>query len=70
LDPDAVVVLLGKDGPDPGQVVDAWSAVKPLNAVRRGKVRALKAPEAFSNGPRILGLVKRLRSTLESLAES
>lgn len=70
LDPDAVVVLLGADGPDPAKVIAAWQAVKPLRAVRDGNVRAIKAPEAFSNGPRILDLVGRLRATLDGLAES
>jgi iron complex transport system substrate-binding protein len=70
LDPEAIVVLIAEDGPRPKDVVAAWDAVEPLRAVKQKKVRVLKAPEAFSNGPRILGLVERLRSTLESLAKS
>ena len=70
VDPDAVVVLLNDKGPEPEKVIAAWQAVQPLRAVKEGKVRAIKAPEAFSNGPRILGLVDRLRATIEGLAGS
>jgi ABC-type hemin transport system substrate-binding protein len=67
LDPDVVVVLTDERAA-PQEVLASWRKVKPLRAVKDDRIAVLRAPEAFSNGPRILRLVERLRSTLQGLA--
>ncbi len=67
LDPDAVIVLLNDSSVSERAVEREWGKLSVLRAVQQGKVAVLQAPEAFSNGPRILQLVDRLKKSLRSL---
>lgn len=67
LDPDMVIVLLNERARQTERVERQWRQIEPLTAVQRGRVRVVFAPEAFSNGPRILKLVDRLKSELEAM---
>lgn len=67
LDPEAVIVLLNEGGASESVVSERWHAITPLTAVKRRRIAVLRAPEAFSNGPRILRLADRLEARLEAL---
>lgn len=66
LDPDAIVVLRrpSASGAPARSGFERFSTLKAVNA---GHVSVLLAPEAFANGPRILGLVDRLHAELVRL---
>ena len=66
LDPDAVIVLLNNEATSAARVEAQWRRLSSLTAVKRGRVAALVAPEAFANGPRILELVDRLSARLKA----
>jgi len=66
LDPDAVIVLLNDEAAPARRIEEQWQRLTSLTAVKRGRVAALVAPEAFANGPRILALVDRLSARLKS----
>lgn len=66
LDPDAVVVLLNDEAAPVRRIEEQWQRLTSLTAVKRGRVAALVAPEAFANGPRILALVDRLSARLKA----
>ncbi len=67
LDPDMIFVLLrpGEEQRAAAYVAD-WQRLSGLRAVKHRRVRAIAAPEAFANGPRILALVERLRREIQS----
>lgn len=67
LDPDMVIVLLNDSDQQTERVARQWQQIEPLTAVRRGKLRVVVAPEAFSNGPRILKLADRLQAAIDSM---
>jgi len=69
LDPDAILVLAKpRQGIMPSrQSVTSLSRFTTLRAVRASKIELLEAPEAFANGPRILGLVDKLHASLRRL---
>jgi iron complex transport system substrate-binding protein len=66
LDPDAVVVLTLREGP-PNDVLVPFRKLTALRAVRNDRLAAVKAPEAYVNGPRVLALVDRLIPVVERL---
>lgn len=66
LDPDAVIVLLNDDAAPVRRIEEQWQRLTSLTAVKKGRVAALVAPEAFANGPRILALVDRLSGRLKA----
>ncbi|HEU5077428.1 MAG TPA: helical backbone metal receptor [Polyangiaceae bacterium] len=66
LDPDAVIVLLNSEAAPVQRIEEQWRRLTSLTAVKRGRVAALVAPEAFANGPRILDLVDRLSARLKA----
>ncbi len=67
LDPEMIFVLLrpGEEQRSAAYVAD-WSRLSGLQAVKKHRVRAIAAAEAFANGPRILALVDRLRQEIKS----
>ena len=71
LDPDAIVILLRPD-PEHGER-DATAARQrfdrfpTLQAVRERRIGSIEDPAAFSHGPGILALVRRIRAELERL---
>jgi len=67
LDADMVIVLLNDSDQQTERVARQWQQIEPLTAVRRGKLRVVVAPEAFSNGPRILKLADRLQAAIDSM---
>lgn len=69
LDPDAILMLAApKNRRTPKTHDIGWlTGMAPLKAVRENKVRILEAPEAFSNGPRILDLVEKIRTSLSQM---
>lgn len=67
LDPDAILVLLAPKAPGRPLAKDSLGSLSrfvTLRAVRERKLEALEAAEAFSNGPRILLLVDKIRASL------
>ncbi len=70
LNPDAVVVILPRDGVDPqerARHLTAWSALSDLAAVRRGAVRVVDCEACLSVGPRIIHVVDIFEAALRSL---
>jgi iron complex transport system substrate-binding protein len=67
LDPDAILVLAvpGKAQQDQ---LDGFRKLTPLRAVTANRLAVIEAPEAYVHGPRILGLVDRLRAALARIA--
>jgi ABC-type Fe3+-hydroxamate transport system substrate-binding protein len=59
IDPDLIVVLTPRKV-RADDVIRTFSVLPALRAVRAQRVAVLEAPEAFANGPRILGMVDRL----------
>jgi len=66
LDPPSVIVLAA-DTIAQDELLKPWYALTSLSAVRTGQVGAVRAPDVFSTGPGILGLVARLRDELHRL---
>jgi ABC-type Fe3+-hydroxamate transport system substrate-binding protein len=66
LDPDAIVVLTRPGQKKPG-AGSGFARLPTLQAVKNGRVSLLETPEAFANGPRILGLADRLGQELVRL---
>jgi ABC-type Fe3+-hydroxamate transport system substrate-binding protein len=67
IDPEVVVILPPPSLP-PGQrgrLAADWQQLTPLSAVRNGAILVLDAPDALTNGPRILELTDRLARLLE-----
>lgn len=68
LDPDAIFVLLAPDkATHEARFVEDFARFSSLRAVKDQRVRAIVAPEAFANGPRILQLVERLERELREV---
>ena len=68
LDPDVILILVAPhEQRSPAAFVEDFRRFSSLGAVRSGRVRAVAAPEAFANGPRILTLVDRLHTELKAL---
>jgi iron complex transport system substrate-binding protein len=67
LDPDAILVLAvpGKAQQDQ---LDGFRKLTPLRAVTANRLAVIEAPEAYVHGPRILGLVDRLRAARARIA--
>ena len=70
LDPDVILVLLSDTGPSAKVVLQNWRKLEPLTAVKRGRLAAIVAPEAFMNGPSILRLSERIEAELKALSKS
>lgn len=67
LDPEVVLVLTARklsEG-ERQQLVKDWQGLPMLKAVKAGKVRVLDGEEYYVNGPRILGLIDKLKAALE-----
>ena len=70
LNPEAVLVVLPRDGVDPeerARYLVAWSALTDLAAVRRGAVRVIDCEACLSVGPRIVRVVDLFEAALRSL---
>lgn len=70
LDPDAIVVLAmprDDDEPPAEREIAELRKLSVLQAVKKGRLSALAAPEAFANDPRILTLIDRLKAELHRL---
>jgi iron complex transport system substrate-binding protein len=67
IDPDIVIVLSVKKAAAEQLRAD-WSRLSVLSAVKNSRVSAIEAPEAYANGPRILGLVDRLQAEIARLS--
>jgi len=66
IDPDIVIVLSVRPAAAEQLRAD-WSRLWVLSAVKNSRVAAIEAPEAYANGPRILGLVDRLSAEITKL---
>lgn len=66
LDPDAIFILT-QPGRAQGDFLGPFKALEPLKAVRNGHVAVVEAPEAYVNGPIVLGLVERLAGEVKKL---
>ena len=68
LDPDVILVLVApQEKRSPAAFVADFQRFTSLGAVKSGRVRAVAAPEAFANGPRILLLADRLERELREV---
>ncbi len=70
LNPEAVLVILPRDGVGPeerARYLAAWSALSDLAAVRRGAVRVVDCEACLSVGPRIVRVVDTFEAALQSL---
>ena len=68
LDPDIVLILVAPQGQaNAPRYLEDWRRLPSLSAVKNGRVRAVTAPEAFANGPRILDLADRLEREIREL---
>jgi len=63
LDPDGIVVLTLREGPTDAEL-EPYRKLATLRAARENRLAVLGAPEAYVNGPRVLGLVERLASVV------
>lgn len=70
LDPDAILLLL----PDPNldaaarkAYIAGFDSLPALRAVKQGKVAVLAGPEIYSDGPRVLAFLDKLKATLHEL---
>jgi ABC-type Fe3+-hydroxamate transport system substrate-binding protein len=69
LDPDVILILVGPHQTrNPAAFVEDFRRFASLRAVKSQRVRAIVAPEAFANGPRILELADRLEKELREVA--
>jgi iron complex transport system substrate-binding protein len=59
LDPDGIIVLTLRERPTHAEL-DPYRKLETLRAVRENQLAVLVAPEAYVNGPRVLGFVERL----------
>lgn len=66
LDPDAILVL-AVPGKGKGDALDGFRKLTPLRAVTKNQLAVIEAPEAYVHGPRILGLVDRLKDALKDV---
>jgi iron complex transport system substrate-binding protein len=65
LDPDVILILVAPhETRSPAAFVEDFQRFSSLRAIKGGRVRAVAAPEAFANGPRILQLADRLEREL------
>ncbi len=70
LDPDVILILVAPhDARSPASFVEDFKRFSSLSAVENGRVRAVAAPEAFANGPRILELADRLERELREVGQ-
>jgi iron complex transport system substrate-binding protein len=68
LDPDVILILVAPhERRSPAEFVADFRRFSSLRAVKSGRVRAIAAPEAFANGPRILQLADRLERELREV---
>ena len=68
LDPDVILILIAPhEQRSPAAFVEDFRRFSSLRAVKNGRVRAVAAPEAFANGPRILQLADRLERELREV---
>ena len=69
IDPDATVILPPPTLPrGPGErLIADWKKLDLLSAVKNDRVRVLDAPDALTNGPRVLELTDQLAALLASL---
>jgi len=63
LDPDGIVVLTLRERPSEAELAP-YRKLATLRAVRENRLAVLVAPEAYVNGPRVLGFVDRLASVV------
>lgn len=69
LDPDGIVVLTLREHPADAELAP-YRKLETLRAVREDRLAALVAPEAYVNGPRVLGFVERLASVVARMRSS
>lgn len=63
LDPDGIIVLTLRERPADAEL-EPYRKLATLRAVRENRLAVLVAPEAYVNGPRVLGFVERLASVV------
>jgi iron complex transport system substrate-binding protein len=66
LDPDGIVVLTLRERADDVDLAP-YRKLETLRAVKQGHLRAVPAPEAYVNGPRVLALVDRLVPVVQKM---
>ena len=67
IDPDIIVLLVGKPGERTRGLLDQWRQVSALRAVREGRIGIIRGRTTFSNGPGILTLADQLTSEVARL---
>lgn len=67
LDPDIVLILSARalSESERKQLIEDWNSLPMLKAVKAGKVRVLDGREYYVNGPRIVGLIDKLKAALQ-----
>jgi iron complex transport system substrate-binding protein len=69
LDPPNIIVLALPRAKARDRLLEPWHSLDTLSAVRTGRLGAVLAPDVFSTGPAILGLVARLQDELRRLGQ-